>query len=176
MTQVDQSKSRFVVPARCLLFSVVLLAAGSPPAGAVDIMDVYRMALDSDPAIQGAGFDHQASREILDQARSGYLPAVFLSYDRSHSRQKILDSDNVLFDEGSTDFPTSVFSLTLTQPVFRYANYVRIRQAHSELAQADAELEQAGQELLLRTVENYLFALAAKLPGALSECATTTPN
>ncbi len=78
MTQVDQSKSRFVVPARCLLFSVVLLAAGSPPAGAVDIMDVYRMALDSDPAIQGAGFDHQASREILDQARSGYLPAVFL--------------------------------------------------------------------------------------------------
>jgi len=159
---MGESVSNFATRVGLLLFSGALLVAGSVSVGAVDVVDVYRKALQSDPTILGAGFDHQASREIMGQARSGYLPALVFNYDRTQSHQKILDSENVLFEEGTSDFPTSVFSLTLTQPVFRYANYIRIRQARSELAQADAELEQASQELLLRTVENYLFALAAE--------------
>lgn len=143
-----------------ILFCLIFILKSSL-VSALDVMDVYKMAQDADPDIRSAGFDHQASREIMDQAQSGYLPSVFLSYEKTRSRQKILESDNVLFQKGSTRFSGSVIALTLTQPVFRYANYVRIDQAQSELDQADAELEKAGQELLLRTAENYLLALAA---------------
>ncbi len=76
-------------------------------------------------------------------------------------RQEIRESDNVLFNTGSTSFPTSVVTLSLTQPVFRYANYLRIGQAHSELKQADAELANSEQELMLRVAETYINALAA---------------
>lgn len=125
------------------------------------LIQIYQQARDADPQFRVADFDHQASREILVQAKSGYLPSIDLSLDKSKTRQKILESDNALFATGSTSFPTSVITLSLTQPVFRYANYIRIEQAHSELRQADAELVNSEQELMLRVAENYINALAA---------------
>ena len=120
------------------------------------------MAVDADPLFRAAIYNHQASREILTQAHSGYLPSVQASYDLIRTRQEILESDNVLFQAGTATFPTQVIGLTLTQPLMRVGNMIRIRQAKSELKQADAELEKAAQELMLRTAENYLFALAAE--------------
>jgi outer membrane protein len=140
----------------------VLWSVGFFQAQASDLNDIYRMAVDADPMFRAAYYNHQASREILTQAHSGYLPSVMASYDWTGTRQEILESDNVLFQTGSTRFPTSVVSLSLSQPVFRYGNYLRIRQAKTELKQADAELEKAAQELMLRTAESYLFALAAE--------------
>ena len=141
---------------------IVLLGIGVFQAKAADLTDIYRMAVDADPLFRAANYHHQASREILTQAHSGYLPSVMASYDWTGTRQEILESDNVLFQTGSTYYPTSVIALSLTQPLFRYGNIVRIRQAKSELKQADAELMKAAQELMLRTAENYLFALAAE--------------
>jgi len=140
----------------------ILLGIGIIQVKAADLTDIYRMAVDADPLFRAANYNHQASREILTQAHSGYLPSVIASYDWSHTRQEILESDNVLFQTGSDKYPTSVISLSLTQPVFRYGNLIRIRQAKTELKQADAELEKAAQELMLRTAESYLFALAAE--------------
>jgi len=144
-----------------IVFSV-LWGIGVFQAKAADLTDIYRMAVEADPLFRAANYNHQASREILIQARSGYLPSVVASYDWIRTRQEILESENVLFQTGTAHFPTKVIGLTLTQPVFRYDRIVRIGQARSELKQADAELEKAAQDLILRTAENYLFALAAE--------------
>lgn len=141
----------------CFLFGSVW----SIQSQSADLIQIYQQAKDADPQFRVADFDHQASREILVQAKSGYLPSIDFSYDRSNTSQEILESDNALFSTGSTSFPTSIITLSLTQPVFRYANYVRIEQAHSELRQADAQLVNSEQELMLRVVENYINALAA---------------
>ena len=127
-----------------------------------DLLDIYDLAHSADPELRSADFDHQASREILVQAKSGYLPAVTFSFDHTETEQRIRDSDNVLFQAGRSHFPTDVITLSLTQPVFRYANYIRIKQARSELKQADAELAKSEQELMLRVAETYLHALAAE--------------
>jgi outer membrane protein len=146
----------------CVLVFAVFGGISVFQVKAADLVDIYRLAVDADPMFRAAYYNHKASREILTQARSGYLPSVTASYDWTTSRQEILESDNVLFRTGATKFPTSVIALSLTQPIFRYGNYVRIGQAKTELKQADAELEKAAQELMLRTAESYLFALAAE--------------
>ncbi len=143
------------------LFACCLFSRGGR-AQAADLMSIYADARASDPQFKAADYDHQASRELLTQAKSGYLPSVDLSYDKSRTHQKILETDNPLFSQGSAWFNTGVLTLSLTQPIFRYANYLRIDQARSELKQADAEKWMAEQELMLRVAENYINALIAQ--------------
>lgn len=137
-------------------------AAWIPASHGADLLDVYAMARQSDPELRAVALAHEASKEVFKQARSGYLPAITFSYDHTETEQRIHDSDNVLFQTGRSDFPTDALVLSLTQPVFRYANYVRIEQAKTEIEQADAELAQAEQALILRVVEAYLGVLAAR--------------
>jgi outer membrane protein len=137
-----------------------LLLSYQAQTHASDLLDIYQQATVADPIYRTAVYDHQASREILKQARSGYLPSVSVRYDWIETDQEILSSDNILFDKGQADFSTSIVELNLTQPVYRYANYIRIQQAKDEILQADIELEKSRQDLILRAAENYLYALA----------------
>jgi outer membrane protein len=136
--EMIKNNNRFII-----IFSVFLVI-GSYQARAADLADIYRMAVNADPVFRTANYNHQASREILTQARSGYLPSVVARFDWMRTRQDIIDSENVLFSTGNAYYSTKVIELSLTQPVFRYGNFVRIRQAKTELKQADAELEKIG--------------------------------
>ena len=140
-------------------FCSVLL--GSAQAHADDLIQLYRAALEGDPKLQSAQFDHQASQEVVTQAWAGYRPNVSFDYDEVQNTQKILSSTNTVYKGGDTSFPSTAWSLTITQPIFRYANYIRIGQAKAELRQADAELVNAQQEMMLRVSEAYMGALAA---------------
>ena len=131
-------------------------------ASAQNLVEIYRKAVANDPAFRASEFDHEASKEVVDQAWAEYLPRIEFDYDEIETTQDVVSSDNAVFAVGSTDFPTTNWSLTLTQPIFRYANYLRIKQAKTELRQADVEKIQAHQDLILRTAEAYLEALAAE--------------
>ncbi|MFT6914969.1 MAG: outer membrane protein [Motiliproteus sp.] len=142
-----------------LLFAVLWL----PPVEGADLMEIYRLSLGADPSYRAAGFEHQASREVLTQAWADYRPAVTFDYDEIDTTQDIISSENSSIPVGEdASFPTSTWTLTVTQPLFRYANYVRIGQAKDELEQADAEQVKAQQDLLLRTAEVYLAVLTAE--------------
>ena len=134
----------------------------SGPVQAEDLVQLYNAALNSDPQLQAAQFDHQASQEVITQAWAGYRPTVSLDYDQVETTQQIISSDNEVYEAGNTSFPSTSWTITVSQPIFRYANYVRIGQAKSELRQADAELVNAQQEMMLRISEGYMEALAAK--------------
>lgn len=144
--------------------AVVCLGASglfSTGAYAEDLLELYLAALNNDPKLKAAEFDNQAVQERVTQAWAGYRPTLSLDYDSTDTTQNIISSDNTVFQTGSTAFPTTNWSITLTQPIFRYANYLRIGQAKAEVRQADAELENAYQEIVLRVSETYLNALAA---------------
>lgn len=126
------------------------------------LMGVYEIALKSDPQLKSAFYDQEAVAEGVEQAWAGYLPTISLDYDSVTTTQNIVSSDNTVFQKGSTSFPSTTLSLTLTQPIFRYANYLRIGQAKVELQQADAELVQAQQDLMLRVAEAYFGVLIAE--------------
>lgn len=141
------------------LFGVLVMPLS---AQAENLNELYQAALENDPQLRAAAFDHTASQEVVTQAWAGYRPTVTFDYDEVDTTQNIVSSDNTVFQTGSTSFPTTTWTLTISQPIFRYANYLRIGQAKAELRKADAELISAQQELMLRLSENYLQALAAE--------------
>ncbi len=132
------------------------------PAAADDLVSLYAEAVRQDPKLQSARFEHQADQERVPQAWADYRPVVTFDYDRVRTTQDIISSDNTVFQAGSTTFPVTTWTLSLTQPVFRYANFIRIGQAEVELKGADAKLVQAEQELMLRVAEAYFGALEAR--------------
>ena len=128
---------------------------------AYDIFDVYTIALKQDPRFLGAQYGHEASKETLRQAWAGLLPTLSAEGAHTETDQTIVSSDNTVFGQGSSAFPTDEYSLSLTQPVFNYATYMNVLRAKAEVRGADMELEVAKQDLIIRIAEAYLGVLAA---------------
>jgi len=131
-------------------------------AQAEDLMDFYKLAKKQDPKLQASQFEHQASGETLKQAYSNFLPTVTAEGEYIKTKQEIISSDNTVFGSGSTDFPTTAYTLSLNQPVLHYSSIVRLRQAKADIKRSDVEFEKVEQDLILRVAELYLGALSAQ--------------
>ena len=143
-------------------FSLVGLFISVGVVAAEDMMDLYQLALEQDPRFQGSTYQRKASQEKLNQAYANFYPTISFNGSYKYSRQDIVSSDNAVFGTGETDFGTQDYTLRLTQPLFNYSYFLELDQAKSVIRRSDAELEVARQELILRIVESYLTALAAK--------------
>lgn len=140
-----------------LLFSCLFFSQ----AYAENILQVYQLAKQNDPKYLAAGFTFQASKQAITQAESEYLPSVNFDAEHTETNQNIKNSDNSVFGRGDTSFPTTQYTLTINQPIFRWSSVVAIRQAEESVRQADAEYQTATQDLILRTVEKYLSVLTS---------------
>lgn len=148
----------FRVGAICLV-----AMAASAGVAAENLMAVYAMARQSDPAFLAARDDFKASGYVEDQALSALLPTAAFEYDKSKTKQKILDNQNTVYqpDSGST-YPTTSRTLTLTQPVYKLSSWRGYDQAKVKVKQAAASLGAAEQDLMMRTANAYLNVLAAR--------------
>ena len=131
------------------------------PAHAEDLMEIYRKALDNDPQILAAGYEHSAAGAAVKEAYGRMLPQVGIEYDYSVTNQEIISSENPLYQPGSTEYPTKDYSLTLTQPLFDWTLAMDYGQARANSKRADAKYASKQQDLIMRTAEGYLVALAA---------------
>jgi outer membrane protein len=143
---------------------VAILAASGLAfsANAADLLAVYRDALVSDPVYQSARSQYQASIEKLPQARAGYLPLLAGSASTFYNYNQRDGIDDL-------DYSTRGFTVTLSQPVFRMQNWIAISQAEKAVAQAEATLTTAGQDLVLRVAQAYFDVLLAQDNVALSD-------
>ena len=130
-------------------------------AMAANLLGIYREAQQSDPAWQAARANYSAGQEKLPQARAGYLPNLSLSgtaYNIDSARKGIPDQN----------YNASTYTVTLTQPLFRWQNWIAIDQAQQQLLQNEAGLESARQDLILRVSQAYFDVLLAQDNVALS--------
>ena len=155
------SKTLKCVTGRIFITSFVLLVSSTVQVQAEDLIEVYNLARQNDPTFRASGYSHLASQEAIEQAQAKYLPNVTLGAERTETNQDIVSSDNTVFASGSTDFPTTQYTLTINQPVFQWASIVGMRQSDEVVKQADAEYQTANQDLILRTLERYLDVLKA---------------
>lgn len=137
------------------------LGRGAPVEGA-DLLELYGLAQRRDPAVQAARAAQLSIRESLPQAYAGLLPSVTLGAGYDLTRQEIINSKNPMYEEGVSEFDGYNLTLTLTQPLFRYASMVQIRQARAAVQRAEFEFAVAEQELVRRVAELYVVALAAQ--------------
>ena len=135
-------KCPWLVPALCFV------ACGN--AAAVNLLDVYTRALDTDPLWQQAGFTRLAQRENRTQAILNLLPI-----DVSANKNFI--------GVGGNDIRTPAFAAaSLSVNVFSWDSWVALKAADATVAQAEANYEAAAQSLIQRVSQQYFAVLAAQ--------------
>lgn len=145
-----------------LVSGLSLLWAGVCSAQTINLLEVYQLSLEHDPRLRAAEYRYEAAQEAIPLARSQLRPNLSLSAEYLETDQNIRRSDNAVFASGESDFPTSSYGLTMSAPIFRLADWKRLRQSHSEAALALAEFTAEEQDLVLRVAESYLGILAAQ--------------
>jgi outer membrane protein len=133
-------------------------------AGAADLLEVYQDAKANDAPIASARAQLEAGRERLPQGRALVLPTVNAAGNTTYS-----DNETKSLVPGATagipvarDFHTNAWTVTLTQPVYRWQNWIQLQQSEFQVAQAEAQYALASQDLIVRVAQAYFDVLAAE--------------
>jgi outer membrane protein len=133
------------------------------PAHAADLLEIYRQALSQDAVYASARATWQAGQEKLPQGRALLLPSVNLSGNTTYNDIDVrLRGPNSVLQGGAHQFNTNGITVSLTQPLFRKQNIDQYLQSKSQLAQSDAQLNVAAQDLTVRVSQAYFDVLAAQ--------------
>jgi len=135
--------------------------ANSPTEAAFCLNDVYQLSLAQDPIFANARSTWLANLERYPQARSGYLPLVTLAASTTWNDSDV-DSRDPTVNNNRRRYNSNGYSVVLSQPLFRLANWIQIRQANLQITQADLQLAASQQDLIIRTAQAYFDVLLAE--------------
>jgi outer membrane protein len=129
------------------------------PLCAADLMQVYREAQDNDPTFAAARATLDAGREKTPQARAALLPSLTLSGNTvwNDNEVKVLATSTTIQQR----YNGNGYQLSLSQPLFRWQNWVSYDQSKMQVAQAEANFVQARQDLILRVSQAYFDVIYA---------------
>jgi len=132
-------------------------------AVAADLLSVYREAQTADAVYAAARASYMAGQEKLPQGLSGLLPAVTVQANTQYNDR------NISFRPpapglvgGNSTYNSNSVTVTATQPLFRYQNWITYEQAKNQVSQAEATFLQANQDLILRVAQAYFDILLAE--------------
>lgn len=123
------------------------------PLCAADLMQVYRAAQDNDPTFAAARATLDANREKRPQAQAGLLPSLTLSGNTVWNKNEVSLYGGAQL--GNPRYNSHTYQVTLSQPLFRWQNWVSYDQSKIQVAQAEANFTQARQDLILRVAQAY---------------------
>lgn len=152
-----------------LLALAALVLSGS--VAAAGLGEVVQLAREHDPQFAAARAAAEAQRERLPQARALLLPSVSLSASatRNETDATLLGGSTPFLQPGRRQFNSSALSLQVTQPLYRRATRVQLEQASAQVRQAELQLQNAAQDLILRAAQAYFDVLGAEDTLALIE-------
>lgn len=139
---------------RPLLAVLVGLGLLSSANAAPDLLEIYRLALASDPQLAAAEASLRAEAERLPQARSLFMPQLALEAQASRVWQDPSPGQ-------SLDYQTRFYGLGLVQPLFRKESFSLHDQARLAVDQAELSHALARQGLGLRAAQTYFRVLQA---------------
>ncbi len=140
---------------------IATLVAGaflSLDAHAIDLLQVYQEALANDAPYASARATLTAGQEKATQGRAGLLPTVGVggSYNRSDFNST---SSGIPV---SRNFSSNGYTISLSQPLLRLANWEQYQQGKLSVAVSEAQFAQAQQDLIVRVAQAYFDVLAAQ--------------
>ncbi|MBI1733373.1 MAG: TolC family outer membrane protein [Gammaproteobacteria bacterium] len=144
-----------------LLFVAIASTVLLPRAGhGTDLVEAYNLAVESDPEFRRVAAANRAVMELKPQAIAQLLPAVQGRGNTYSNDQDISSAFIPVGEGGGVEFNSHGYSIDLSQPLFRYDRFIRLRQANSRIQQAGAEYASAEQALMVRLAERYFLVLA----------------
>ena len=141
---------------------VTCLCWMSSSAFALDLMQAYQRAQNSDPTWRAQQLQYQADQLNLGLAQGNLLPTVTLSGNITRKRQE-MSRVNI------ADFPTDSLSsssstsrqvaLTARQPLFRWDAWQALKQVKTSLSLSEVTLRLQQQQHILNVSEAYFNVL-----------------
>jgi len=146
-----------------LLCSLALPVLAWPGhARAADLVQIYDLALSSDPTLREAEQQLYSTREVRPQARALLLPNFGVTGSVDYNNVKSQGDSQLAGNFNRNDtFQTSSVSAVLSQSVYDRGDWMRLRQADDTIAQAQAEYQNAQIDLMVRTTQAYFEVLRA---------------
>jgi outer membrane protein len=152
---------------------LIALAIDAPRACGNDLLELYRLALARDAVLQAATHQRDAAIEERPQALSQLLPQVTASASAGREREgqqtTVVSTDQAANCVLSGDRQmencysnTHAYGLTLTQTLWSFESFSRLKEANFLAASAQADLLGAQQALLLRVATAYFGILSAQ--------------
>jgi outer membrane protein/protease secretion system outer membrane protein len=144
-----------------VFYAVLAGVIHASPVQALDLLGAYRLALTHDANFLAAQSATEATRELVPQAIAGLLPSIGYSKNRSKNSTEQTTETILGPRESAYDYVSLSKQLTLRQPLLRADRVVRLGQAESQVASAEATLEHETQNLALRVSGSYFDVLLA---------------
>lgn len=152
----QQSKQGLPNQLRIGLVAAGLFASTWLPAHAQSLLEMVQSAQNFDALVQASQSQLQASMRKADQARAALLPNAALSAGVTRFNNDISQPPS---QRSST---TQSVGVTATQPLYRPANRIGYTQSQRNIDIAQAQLDAANQDLLVRVSQAYFDVLAAQ--------------
>jgi outer membrane protein len=146
---------------KTLLASLIGLALSGGAWAATDLLNAYRDAIAYDAQFASARASADAGREKLPQGRAGLLPSINATANTTWN-----DSDTTRRTSppvsSSLNYNTHGWTVQLSQPIFRWQNWMQYQQGELGAAQAEVQFNQAKQDLIVRVAQAYFDVLLAQ--------------
>ncbi len=145
-------------------FSLTLVAAGmglslaASHASAQSLTELYESARSYDAAFLSAKAQFDATVALADQAKAALLPTI--GFSGTVSRSNFDPKYGIV--GGERYFGTRSYGVTATQPIYRPGNLATYSQGQKQLMLADAQIQAAEQDLIVRLSQAYFDVLASK--------------
>ena len=136
-----------------------LLCGLSSLTQAEDLLQIYDMAVVSDPTLREAEQNLFATREVKPQSQALLLPSLSVTGDLTE-----LDVDSSGRSASgrfktSSSYGTQELQAVVKQPVFNRASWMTLKQSENVIAQAEAEYRNSQVDLMVKTTEAYFDVL-----------------
>ena len=132
----------------------LLIAAQVEAAG---LLEVYQQARNTNPQLAAADANLKAVEQLHSQGIAGLLPVIDLTANLNRQ-----DFNNLGKGTPTRHSTNKTASLNLLQPLFRRDLWIQLKQADSQIAQAQAEYAAADQDLIVAIAERYFNILGAQ--------------
>ncbi|HAY09861.1 MAG TPA: channel protein TolC [Thauera sp.] len=140
------------------LLAVCIAGLFSAGAMAADLMQAYQDALANDARLAAARAELEAGRERVVQGRAGLLPQIGLSANTTWNDSELRSTSG----SPERSYNSNGYGVQLTQPLFRWQNWVQYKQGELQTALSETQFGIARQDLVLRVAEAYFNVLIAQ--------------
>lgn len=150
---------------RLLLICLIVSLAGLPAlAQAHELLTLYRLARNQDQTLLKARHARDAAVQARPQAWAAWLPQLNASASIQRQKLEYLSTKrNSFLRAGQNTYSTNKsWTVSLSQTVWSFQSYWKLREADVQVAAAENTYLQARQDLILRLAQAYFNVLAAR--------------
>lgn len=143
-------------------FLAVLIMLQTTSTNALDLLQTYERALQSDPTYRAAEANRNAILETKPQSIAQLLPTLAFT-GRLNATQIQVSSTPIVLQRGQhVGYWDNTMNVLLTQPIYRHDLWVQLSQADNQIAAAEAQFAAEAQNVTLRAARAYFDILLAE--------------